>query len=259
MTLSVKTRFEVFKRDRFTCQYCGKHPPDVLLEADHIVPRAAGGSDDIGNLTTACTDCNRGKGGRMLEEGTGPAVSRSAVAEMQERIEQAKAYMETLGLLEAITEQQVERVNDAWAKAFGATLEEREDGSYWVFKGYGYNYGGKWPDERTIKRFIKKLSLEAVLDAVDITAARMHKASSDSVRYFYGVCHRSIREGREPLSQQTTPPTHELTPREDEIFDAGEKFGREMEHRRIGKIIKAWRDSGYESLEDAVLAVWPED
>ena len=90
MTLSVKTRFEVFKRDRFTCQYCGKHPPDVLLEADHITPRAAGGSDAIENLTTACTDCNRGKGARMLEEGTAPAISGSAIAEMQERIEQAK-------------------------------------------------------------------------------------------------------------------------------------------------------------------------
>lgn len=257
MTLSVKTRFEVFKRDRFTCQYCGKHPPDVLLEADHIVPRAAGGSDDIGNLTTACTDCNRGKGARMLEEGTGPAVSRSAIAEMQERIEQAKAYMETLGALESITEQQVARVIEAWAKAFGATLEERDDGSYWVFKGYGYQYGGHWPEERTIKRFVKKLSLEDVLDAVDITASRMNKATKDAVRYFYGVCHHSIREGRQPLSPQ--PTTHELTPREDEIFDAGEKFGREAESRRIEKIIKAWADFGYESLEDAVLGVWPED
>lgn len=256
MTLSVKVRFEVFKRDRFTCQYCGKHPPDVLLEADHILPRAAGGSDDMANLTTACSDCNRGKGARLLEEGTGPAVNRSAVAEMQERIEQAKAYMEVLGGLQSIAEQQVWRVNDAWAKAFGAAVIENASGSV----KYQFTYGGYWPDELSIKRFIKKLGLEAVIDAVDITASRFNgNVTTDAVRYFYGVCHRSIREGREPLSQQQQTPTHELTPREDEIFDAGEKFGREAEHRRIGKIVKAWRDNGYESLEDAVFAVWPED
>lgn len=34
----------------------------VQLHAYHIVPRAAGGSDDLSNLTTACTGCNQGKG-----------------------------------------------------------------------------------------------------------------------------------------------------------------------------------------------------
>jgi len=61
MALSVRTRFEVFKRDDFSCQYCGKRSPDVVLEVDHIVPVSAGGLDDPINLRTACWDCNRGK------------------------------------------------------------------------------------------------------------------------------------------------------------------------------------------------------
>ena len=48
--LSQRLRFEVFKRDSFTCQYCGRKAPDVLLEADHIEPVSKGGSDDILNL-----------------------------------------------------------------------------------------------------------------------------------------------------------------------------------------------------------------
>ena len=52
-------RFQVFKRDRFTCQYCGRS--GVELEADHIVPISKGGSNDIDNLITACKACNRGK------------------------------------------------------------------------------------------------------------------------------------------------------------------------------------------------------
>ena len=61
MPISKKIRFEVFKRDGFSCAYCGKTPPTVILEVDHIEPRSEGGQDDINNLITACFDCNRGK------------------------------------------------------------------------------------------------------------------------------------------------------------------------------------------------------
>ena len=52
MAIGKKTRFEVFKRDKFTCQYCGQSAPDVLLEVDHIKPRSKGGPDDIVNYDT---------------------------------------------------------------------------------------------------------------------------------------------------------------------------------------------------------------
>ena len=52
-------RFQVFKRDRFTCQYCGRS--GVELEVDHIQPIAEGGANDLDNYITACKDCNRGK------------------------------------------------------------------------------------------------------------------------------------------------------------------------------------------------------
>jgi CO dehydrogenase/acetyl-CoA synthase alpha subunit len=61
MSISNKQRFEVFKRDNFTCQYCGKKSPDVQLEVDHITPKKLGGLDKLNNLTTACINCNRGK------------------------------------------------------------------------------------------------------------------------------------------------------------------------------------------------------
>ncbi|MCL5099991.1 MAG: HNH endonuclease [Candidatus Marsarchaeota archaeon] len=59
-------RFDVFRRDNFTCQYCGRKPPEVELEVDHVIPRALGGSNDISNLKTACRECNRGKGKKPL-------------------------------------------------------------------------------------------------------------------------------------------------------------------------------------------------
>ena len=61
-------RFEVFKRDNFTCQYCGGKAPDVVLHVDHINPVAGGGDNDIMNLVTSCEPCNLGKGARELDD-----------------------------------------------------------------------------------------------------------------------------------------------------------------------------------------------
>jgi Restriction endonuclease len=66
-SLSVRTRFEIFKRDGFTCQYCGLKSPEVVLEVDHIIPVCQGGNDDVLNLITACWACNSGKAGVALD------------------------------------------------------------------------------------------------------------------------------------------------------------------------------------------------
>lgn len=68
MAVSLRVRFEVFERDRFTCQYCGGKAPVVQLQLDHVVPVARGGSDKIGNLLTSCYDCNQGKRARPLPD-----------------------------------------------------------------------------------------------------------------------------------------------------------------------------------------------
>lgn len=68
MSVSTRTRFEVFKRDDFTCRYCGQRSPEVVLEVDHIVPLCDGGKDDPVNLATSCWDCNRGKAGMPLHD-----------------------------------------------------------------------------------------------------------------------------------------------------------------------------------------------
>lgn len=56
------TRFNVFLRDRFQCQYCGIGSD---LTFDHVVPRSRGGRTTWDNVVTACSLCNLRKGGRM--------------------------------------------------------------------------------------------------------------------------------------------------------------------------------------------------
>lgn len=66
MAVSKKVRFEVFQRDAFTCQYCGRKAPDVVLYVDHFIPVAVGGTDDMHNLKTACESCNSGKSDKSI-------------------------------------------------------------------------------------------------------------------------------------------------------------------------------------------------
>lgn len=59
-------RREVFRRDNYTCQYCGKHTLELTL--DHIQPRHLGGEHIWTNVVAACPTCNHRKGGRKIEE-----------------------------------------------------------------------------------------------------------------------------------------------------------------------------------------------
>jgi len=60
------TRFEIFNRDRYTCQYCGKETHQLTL--DHVLPRYRGGQHVWENVVSACIPCNRHKAGRTPEE-----------------------------------------------------------------------------------------------------------------------------------------------------------------------------------------------
>ncbi len=64
----LKLRFDVLNRDNFTCQYCGRKAPNVILEIDHIHPKSKGGINDLNNYATSCIECNRGKGDTLITQ-----------------------------------------------------------------------------------------------------------------------------------------------------------------------------------------------
>lgn len=68
------TRFNVFLRDRFTCQYCGTRFPTHELTFDHVVPRAKGGRTTWHNVVTACASCNLRKGSLLPREAGMPLI-----------------------------------------------------------------------------------------------------------------------------------------------------------------------------------------
>jgi 5-methylcytosine-specific restriction endonuclease McrA len=60
------TRLEVFNRDQYICQYCGKESRQLTL--DHVIPRYRGGEHTWENVVSACIPCNRHKAGRTPEQ-----------------------------------------------------------------------------------------------------------------------------------------------------------------------------------------------
>ena len=60
------TRFEIFNRDRYACQYCGAETKQLTL--DHVLPRYRGGQHTWENVVSACVSCNRHKAGQTPQE-----------------------------------------------------------------------------------------------------------------------------------------------------------------------------------------------
>lgn len=69
-SLGAKLRFAVLERDKFTCRYCGRKAPDVVLHVEHITSVHSGGTNSLNNLIASCSDCNLGKGKQSLDNAT---------------------------------------------------------------------------------------------------------------------------------------------------------------------------------------------
>lgn len=173
--LSKKTRFDVFKRDLFTCQYCGAHPPGVLLHVDHVIAVANGGRNDRDNLVTSCEPCNLGKGARPLT--SIPESLASKAARIAESEAQLMGYQTILEAKRDRKEEEMWRVADALVPGASVNGMSRS----WL---------------ASIRRFIDALGLHEVLDAVDIARDKFPHAYGTShtlLRYFCGVCWGMIR------------------------------------------------------------------
>lgn len=182
MAVSKRVRFEVFKRDKFTCQYCAQRPPDVMLEVDHVVPRVEGGTDEMGNLTTACFSCNSGKSGRSLKN-VAPALDElqvlEAVQEMMERQHQMRGQIQAERTLEAAAAEAFDFLRDRWYEEF------------------------PWRprfDYARLRPFFRALEVTEMTEAMDIAISwhvRNRKDATDALNYFVGIMRNMIKAKEE--------------------------------------------------------------
>lgn len=179
-SIGKKIRFEVFKRDHFTCQYCGRMAPDVILEVDHIKPVAEGGTNDFINLVTSCRDCNRGKGKTLLSTDTEVKKQQTALLELAEKNEQAEMMLEWKMELELGLSRQVEMLSDLISEKSGFSLSEH--------------------GETTIRKLFRQFSLGEILNGIDIAFERYFDGSQKScdvaIKKIGGICY-NIKKDKE--------------------------------------------------------------
>lgn len=177
--LSKKVRYEVLKRDSFTCQYCGRMSPDVILEVDHITPVAEGGTDDLINLITSCRDCNRGKGKIPLSDDSALKKQQASLKELAERREQMEMMMQWKSELADMKNEQIEYIVDYIISVTGD----------------GVSSHGR----RTLSQLISRFSFSEVLDATEISFDRYYNDDDESweeaFRKIGGVCYNKRKQG----------------------------------------------------------------
>lgn len=140
-------RFEVFKRDSFTCQYCGASAPSVVLEVDHIHPRAKGGKDQLVNLITSCQPCNSGKSDKTLDDQSAIRKQQAQLSELQERREQLEMMMRWREELDSLDSQGARAVFDYWTSLVGQVV-------------------GGYVNRRDVEKLVRRFGLQKVLWAV---------------------------------------------------------------------------------------------
>lgn len=172
--ISAKTRFEVFKRDQFVCQYCGKHPPLVILHLDHIVPVAEGGQDNFDNFITSCETCNFGKGATPLS--CAPATFSSKADAIAEKEAQLRGYYAVAEARRLRIEDETWRIAEPFMRYFVKDSMLRSQLT-------------------SIRLFIDKVGFHEVQEAMEIALSNGSiRSVDDRFRYFCGICWSKIRE-----------------------------------------------------------------
>lgn len=186
--ISKKLRFEIFKRDAFTCQYCGAKAPDVILELDHIIPVAKSGTTDILNLITACKACNAGKSDRELSDNSVIERQREQLSELQERKEQIEMMIEWQRELAVLDDYAEDKVSNFWAE---------------LVSPYKLNENGMGK----LKKLLTKFGYEQVMEAMRISVKQyveyhddkpVQKTVEEAWRKIGGICKLRISDRDDP-------------------------------------------------------------
>lgn len=180
MKKGLAIRFEIFKRDNFTCQYCGRKTPEAILELDHIIPKCKGGKNDIQNYITSCFECNRGKAGSPLDKIKTRPELKAEMYLLAEKELQLKEYYNLREEIDKRIQSEMEFLGNQF------------------FESSQYVFAPKLA--RSIKYFLNIFTKYEISEAIDIAIAKFPSSfpSSndgwDRFRYLCGILHRKKRE-----------------------------------------------------------------
>lgn len=174
-------RFKIIERDNFTCQYCGKTPPEAILHVDHIYPKSKGGTDDEINLITSCSDCNLGKKAKVIKNPKTKKEIKQQLQSAKEKEELLEEYHKYKSKLKARETRDLQKINKHWKELWGGNYE--------------LGFRGKV----SIKRFLKFTDRNDIIDSMDIAYMRIDDDAYQCFRYFCGVVNSKKKKREQEL------------------------------------------------------------
>lgn len=168
MAVTKRTRFEVLKRDNYTCRYCRSAENELTI--DHVLPVSLGGSDEPDNLVAACADCNAGKSSSSPDADLVADVSADQV-----------------------------RWSDAMKRAAEVRAESRKDFDQFVAtfdRLWLDRWSVPWNYEQSLEALYRAgLPLDRFIDAIDVTINA--RGVYARFNYLCGVSWRFVNELQE--------------------------------------------------------------
>lgn len=182
-SISTGTRFEILKRDKFTCKYCGRSSPEVTLHVDHIIAPINGGDSSASNLVTACQDCNIGKSDKSLD--VFPEALPSQAESLQEKLLINQKFHNLPANSRTEVHMQFETISNYWSSWGNKLLEPSQVPPLPAF---------------SVKRMIHRLPIPILLECIDITWEKFQsgriKTPLNIYRYFHRTCWKAASDCR---------------------------------------------------------------
>lgn len=232
MTVSKRTRFEVLRRDNYTCRYC--RATDNPLTVDHVTPVALGGTDNPNNLVAACRDCNSGKSSSSPDGATIAMLTDAEVA-----FEKARA-----------------NVLARHAKKASATRRARQKFvDAWGFAEYECGLPEGW--QASLSQWMSRgLTIDRIIDAVDIARSKKHIPAWARFNYAAKVCWNWIGELEDEFKAEAMAAQPRPASDFDQYVDRFDQW--RLAAATAGFTLLEWHCDGYGSASPARFSELPD-
>lgn len=243
-----RTRYEVLRRDSYTCRYCGAKAPDVKLNVDAVTPEVLGGSHkDPANLVTACEACNNGK--------TSSSPDAPLVADVADK---------ALEWAQAMRQAQTRMLADIEARqADRDQFRQWWDG--WTRDGALMPKDAGW--EQTVDQFRGAgLPLLVIKDCIELAMTRRKVQDDNRFKYMCGIAWSKITELQKAASSFASggAPVADDATQSDDLFEQGrlslarelldEMSEEERAHFLDAADVRPWQDENDEPQTESQVA-----
>lgn len=232
-------RFKIFERDNFTCQYCGRKPPEVILHCDHIHPVSKGGDDAEINLITSCRDCNLGKKAKILKNPKRVDVKQE-IENLEEAEKQIKEYYKHLKKLAGYKEKNpvIDLICEVWET-------ESEGVNFIAEKG-----------KHSLKLLLKKYLAEDIIEAVKICWDNSRIANESKWQYMCGVL-KNLKLKRD--NPELAKKNEEIRKTYNRLLLHWKNQGRGSGYLRdyeVKKWLESWTEDEIKIAMDSANGIW---